>query len=59
MAGEEIEIKVLEAALSSSLKGKKGLQAYRTDKENCPGCSISETNACWFFFFVLKEWPPL
>lgn len=55
MAGEEIEIKVLEAALSSSLKGKKGLQAYRTDKENCPGCSISETNACWFFFFVLKE----
>lgn len=36
MAGEEIEIKVLEAALSSSLKGKKGLQAYRTDKDNCP-----------------------
>lgn len=36
MADEETEIKVLEAALSTSLKAKKGLQAQRTDKENCP-----------------------
>lgn len=36
MAGEEIDIKVLEAALPTSVNGKKALQMYRTNKKNCP-----------------------